>query len=380
MGERVTLGVYVPYLDPQPTGLGRYVHETCSRLSAASQDLQVFLQGGSAPWAGAEAESVWGGRLRGPLRRAVRLAWLGARPGPIDASGVDVLFCPSQEAPLRRTSTPVCLVVHDLTALRIPGHGRRGDRLQTRILLRRMASLATAVIAVSESTRRDLVDLLGVAPQKIAVIPEGVDHGLYYPRSAEDVADTERLLAVQRRYILYAGTLSKHKNVPLLLRLVAHLRHEGRELELVITGRQPPRDVGPLLALAKNLGIESQVRFVGYQPLDRLASLMSGCTAFVYPSFYEGFGLAVLEAMACGAPVVASDRASLPEVVGDGGTLLPPRDLAGWVRAIHQLVDDKSHRETARQASFERAATFDWERCASMTSEILCRVTGGHYD
>lgn len=366
------LGMYIPHIDRAPAGMGRYLQEICPRvLAKQSGDTPVFRQVGCAPWGRSVEIDVPGGRLPPVARRATRIAWLASRQLKRSVDDLDVLFCPSQEGPLRAMAPAVCLVVHDVTPLRVASTSRRADAMQLNYLLPRMARTSDKVITVSANTRRDLVALFDLDPADIEVVPEGVDHAVFFPRSRDETASELERLGLPSSYLFYAGTLAQHKNIETLLRALAAVRQAGAEVDLVMVGRHDESDLASVVAASAQLGATEYVHILGYQPLETVARLMSGAAAFVYPSLYEGFGLAVLEAMACGAAVIASDRASLPEVVGPGGKLLPPHDVAGWTSSILALLADPSATENAKGAALRQAGRFSWDESAAKTYSVL---------
>lgn len=372
------IGFFVPYLDPRPAGVGIYVDEIGRRLCARFPQTLVYT-----PRPEVLPEWLHPSQLRalpiglpavgfaGAQRRFARLAWLGmaARQAMV-RDQVDVFFSPAPEAPFS-LRIPSVMVIHDLTVLRYPRAYQRATVLQTRHLLPRMARHVTRLIAVSQNTKADLVSDFGIASGKIDVVGEGFDVATFFPRTEDAVKAVRRQFGLVRPYLFYAGTLSRHKNLSLILSALSHMKSQPG-LEFVVAGR---RDVGigvELEAEAARLGVGDRFRSLGYVTRDELAGLMSGCAAFVYPSRYEGFGLAPLEAMACGAPVVASEVASLPEVVGSGGLLIP--EGQGWASAIDRVLSEP--RGQWRDRAVLQASRFDWEVAVDGIVAVLRRVTG----
>ena len=373
------IGFFVPYFDPRPAGVGVYVEEVGKRLFARNPDVIAYAP---AP----EMAPAWlqPGQLRalpvglpslgaaGPQRRLGRLAWLaaGARRA-VRRDGVDVFFSPCGELALG-LGIPSVMVVHDLTVLRFPEAYQRATVLQTRYLLPQMVKRATRVVAVSENTKRDLVSDFGLAPSRIDVVGEGFDAATFFPRSAETVAAVRAKFGLARPFLFYAGTLSRHKNLKVVLEALSTLRESIPELEFVIAGRKDVGVGGELDREAARLGVSACFRSLGYVTRDELAALMSACAAFVYPSRYEGFGLSPLEAMACGAPVVASRVASLPEVVGEGGCLVP--EGADWAPTLARVLEAPRADQSARAVA--QAQRFDWDTSVEQLLSVLKRVVG----
>jgi alpha-1,3-rhamnosyl/mannosyltransferase len=365
-------------LDDRPAGVGVYIEEVCSRLVDLNPDVIIYTGSPEAHRAWLDPTRVrsfarsglpllpW---LEGARRRARRLRWLA---GPVvrdlERDGVDVLFSPVQEGPLV-SGVPTVIVMHDLTALKFPEAYGRGTVAQTRWLLPRMLRRCAKVVAVSHNTSLDLQATFGLSADRIEVVGEGFDRSIFRPRSAEEIAAAQARHGVTGRYLMYAGTFSRHKNLLVLARVLALL---PRDVSLLLVGRKDAGAFAEFESEARRAGTWRRVVTPGYVPRDELAALMSGAAAFVYPSRYEGFGLAPLEAMACGVPVVASRVASLPEVVGEGGLLVDTATPAAWRDALVRVLEGK--RASRRRAALAQAAKFDWNNAATAIYSLLQTV------
>jgi len=192
----------------------------------------------------------------------------------------------------------------------------------------------------------------------------------------EDEATIEGVKAryhIRGEYVLYVGTLQPRKNLGRLLEAVALLRKEARRGEapsLIIAGRKGWL-YDPVFQQVERLGLEGEVVFPGYVPQEDLPALLSGARLFVFPSLYEGFGLPVLEAMACGTPVVCSNVSSLPEVAGDAALLVDPLDVEGMAEAMNRLLQDEGLRAELVERGYRQVRRFSWERCARATLAVL---------
>jgi glycosyltransferase involved in cell wall biosynthesis len=301
-----------------------------------------------------------------------RLAWDVLRHPP------DVLFVPAHVVPL--VSRAHCVVtVHDLGYRYYPQAHTWSSRTYLELSTRWNAWVGRRVIADSEATRRDLITFYGLDPARIVVA---------YPAGAQGMAPVtdERLLAeVQERYhtgprcFLYVGTLQPRKNLVTLVRAFAALVRSGvldPEVRLVLGGKQGwlPEELASALAEA-DMG--KRIVLPGYVPDADLAALLSGALAFVLPSWYEGFGLLVLEAMACGTPVICSNASSLPEVAGDAALLFDPYDMGALERAMQRVYQDSDLRRALRLRGSERAMAFGWDRCAKQVLAVLQQVGSG---
>lgn len=273
---------------------------------------------------------------------------------------------------------PAVVTIHDLIHLLFPTQlPSRGAWLYARVMLRWAARSAWRVITVSETTRRDLVAILGVPVEKIRVIPNGVS-SLFHP--AEDEAALVRVLTalgVSRPYLLFVGNPKPHKNLPFLLDVFAKLAPAIPSLSLVIAGVTAPRLRTELDDRIARSGLTGRVGLLRYLHPDQLLVLYQGALGLVLPSRYEGFGLPALEAMACGTPVVAATGGALPEVIGEAGWLLPPDDSEAWLAALRDLWDDAHLRKKLRSKGLERATAFTWRRAAEATLSVYDDVAVG---
>lgn len=255
----------------------------------------------------------------------------------------------------------VISIVYDLIPLRLPelfaDHGRFRSQLE------RLLGRSAALIAISQCTRRDLVEFLGVDPARVHVIYPGCSEP-FRPVPPAKATEVARRLGIHGPYVLYVGALGPHKNVPTLLRAYERARLEGGcPARLVLVGS--PRWGQEALAVLKALRVGEDVLFTGPVPTEELPALYSGAEVFIFPSRYEGFGLPVLEAMACGAPVIVSHGGALPEVVGEAGFPVDPDDEGALASAICSIVGDPATRARMCAAGLTQAARFSWARSAA---------------
>jgi glycosyltransferase involved in cell wall biosynthesis len=281
--------------------------------------------------------------------------------------GVDV-FHSSDVLQWRQPGARNVITIHDLTALRHP----EAHTPATRRLHRRKAAFArdTAdlVIVISEATRRDVIAHLGLARDRIRLIYPGVDPAF---RPVADRGALKQLLASRGlapgEYILFVGTIEPRKNLLRLVEAYRQLRRGRSHVPRLVLAGAPGWGYQPVFERVAALGLSKSVVFLGHVPDPLLPALYSGAIVFVYPSLYEGFGLPVLEAMACGTPVVTSDTSSLPEVAGDAGVLVDPADVEALANALRTLLEDPDRRAALSADGRRRAATFTWDRAAQQT-------------
>lgn len=288
-------------------------------------------------------------------------------------AGVDLLHVASAMSAPVTGGIRVVMTVHDLAPTRHPEYlPTRRSRWYWGRWVPFTARRARRVIAPSESTRRDLVTLAAVAPERVAVIPLAAP----LDRTAAGPAELERVRqahGLPARYLLYVGTVDRRKDLPALLEALTHL---DPDLHLVVAGTVIAGRTDFAERVAR-LGLVRRVRLLGYVPDDDLPGLYAAAAAFVYPSFYEGFGLPVLEAMACGAPVVTYATTSLPEVAGDAAVLLhPPVAPAALAEAIRGLLADEGARRALVARGLARVRRFDWRTTARLTMEVYASVVG----
>jgi glycosyltransferase involved in cell wall biosynthesis len=300
----------------------------------------------------------------------------------------DVLFIPAHTIPLiRRPDLKTVVTIHDVGFQEyLETYQRWWGRLYEGRVSNYAARNATHLIAVSESTKKDLVEKVGVASEKITVIYEGVNHGIFRQQFIDSPKANRRLqanLAIEqlRRkygidgdYLLFVGTVQPRKNLARLIDAFSLLTSHFPLLNLVIVGKKGWLS-DEVYAAPQKFGVGERVKFLGYVPTEDIVSLMNGAKAFVFPSLYEGFGLVVLEAMACGCPVVASNISSLPEVVEDAGILVDPYRVEDIARGVKEVLElNGEERQNLVQKGLVQARKFTWEKAARETVKIFTLV------
>ncbi|HEV2208402.1 MAG TPA: glycosyltransferase family 1 protein [Verrucomicrobiae bacterium] len=273
------------------------------------------------------------------------------------------------------TPCPFVLTLHDLSALYVPEMLNWVNRMNIWWQHRLKAARAERIIALSENTSRDIVRWLRIPESKIDVVYHGVEPA-FAPAEPERKADLARRLRLDRPFLLYVGTYLPHKNLDTLLRAFARLTGSWPgPLDLVLAGK-PGRNSANIQRLVRDLGIESRVRMPGFVPEEDLPALYSLCSAFVFPSKYEGFGMPLLEAMACGAPVLSARSSCLPEVGGDGAAYFRTEDEEGLAGLLERTLRDEDFRQDLVRRGRERAGQFSWHDAARRTLSVYQRVLG----
>jgi glycosyltransferase involved in cell wall biosynthesis len=263
---------------------------------------------------------------------------------------------------------PTVLTVHDLIFERYPQHHTWRNMLYLRAAMPRYVAAATAIIAVSQQTKADLVELYGAPAEKIHVVYEGID-AAFAPAPAAEMARVRTRYSPERPYLLMVGTLEPRKNHAAALHALARLKAHGFPHRRLVVGGQGWR-FAPIQRLVADLGLAGDVAFTGYVPLADLPPLYTGADCVLLPSLYEGFGFPVLEAMACAAPVVCSNASSLPEVAGDAALLVPPTDAQALADAVALILTQPALAAALRQRGLQQAARFRWETCAAQTVAV----------
>jgi glycosyltransferase involved in cell wall biosynthesis len=285
--------------------------------------------------------------------------------------GATVAHVPYFASPLAPT-VPTVVTVHDLIPLLLPAYRTSPLVRAYASLVARAARKATLVLTDAEASRADIVRYLGMPPERVRAIP------LATARAFHPVEDPQALAALRARYelpeeyLLYLGAFDQRRNLATLFQALAAARQRQPDLPtLVLAGVLPSADTTLTpdpRRLAAEAGLTEGVRFLGRTPEEDKPALYSGAVAFLFPSRYEGFGLTVLEALACGAPCIVADATSLPEVGGPGALLAGPDDVRAWAEAIVRLVSDRALRSELRTAGLAPAARFTWERTAKETA------------
>ncbi|MEA3338108.1 MAG: glycosyltransferase family 1 protein [Chloroflexota bacterium] len=284
----------------------------------------------------------------------------------------DVLFVPSHVLPLIHPR-PSVVTVHDLGYHYFPEAHRARDRWYLDLGTRFNARSADRVIADSRATRADLLGLFDLDAEKVPVVYLGRDQNLKPETNSERLQDVKGRLGLRDPYVLTVGTLQPRKNLARLVDAFSRVQARVDAAQLVLAGR-----VGwlsdPIFEQVKRFGLEDHVLFPGYVEDSDLAALLSGAAAFAFPSLYEGFGFPVLEAQACGTPVLASNTSSLPEVAGDGALFVDPLDVEAIADGLYRLLSDQALRNRLRAEGFANIQRFSWQRCARETLAVLEKV------
>lgn len=344
-------------------GIHNVLHQTLLHLPAwTPADWQITALVGGANQAQYEGVTMQRASLDtdSPTKR---ILWEQAIQ-PFQLSDADLYHAGAFVAPVL-LNKPSVVTVYDLTFMRYPQRLTTARRLYLRTFTELTCQRARRIIAISESTKRDLVELLGIPADKVDVTPLGYDRAVHHPLNADVVEAFRQQNDLPERFWLYLGTIEPRKNLVTLIEAYAQLADSER-LPLVLAGGKGWL-TAPLFEAIAKYKLEDAIRFPGFIPTDDLPLWYNSAECFIFPSVFEGFGLPVLEAMACGTPVITSNVSSLPEVAQDAGMTLPPTAIDAWVTALRTAHDDKTWRDSASQRGRAIAQTFTWEETARLT-------------
>jgi glycosyltransferase involved in cell wall biosynthesis len=282
---------------------------------------------------------------------------------------VDVLHVQFTAPPF--SPCPVVVSIHDLSFEHLPETFKRRSRMQLRLTVRRSARNAAQVIALSEHARADLIATYNLRPEKVNVVPLAAPERFAPVRDDNELQRVRQIYGIDRDYLLSVGSIQPRKNLRRLIEAYSLLRQqqpEGKLPQLVLVGKNAWL-YGETLQLLKDRDLGSIV-LTGYVPEADLPALYSGALCFIYPSYFEGFGLPPLEAMKCGAPVIVGNKTSLPEVVGDAALMIDPFDVSAIAAAIQKVISDSDFRSELRVKGMQRAKQFNWKETARRTLAV----------
>jgi glycosyltransferase involved in cell wall biosynthesis len=363
------LAIEVTTCTAHRTGVGYYVEHLVDALLETREPGDSLTLLSNQPPA-AEIAARWAPFLRvdgsagfGSRGAGFRAVWMQTRvPRLLEELGADIALFPNYVVALA-SPCPTMVVVHDLALLRLPQHFTRRKRLVMRSMLHQSVASAAVVATLSEASRRDIIDRLGIPPERIELLPAAA-HPWCAPAAPAVVAAARARYGLGRNYVLSVGTLEPRKNLMTLLRAFDRLGPDASAHDLVVVGGRGWRDRDIVRALDARR-THQRVHWLGYVPEADLTALYTGADALVYASTLEGFGLPVVEGMACGVPVIASDLEVLREVAGDAARFVPPGDEVALARAIADLLRDPDAASRAREAGIARASRFSWTRTAA---------------
>jgi glycosyltransferase involved in cell wall biosynthesis len=366
------VGIDARVMSLKASGIGRYTIEMVKSMAARSKalDHEFILYSGKdtlildlpGNWAYSERKITSRG-----ISRSLLYSYI-ARKDHLDA-----FYSADYLGPVLPMPCKTVITVHDLIPVVYPSVTQFRHRFVGKYLLPQCMRNASVIISVSHATQKDILKYTNVPENKIRVIYEGKNLS-FHPRGQDDEAirDIREYYKIgEKPYLLFLGTLEPKKNLFNIVKAFARLDDTTRNNSLLVLGGSAGWDNSVLETLIEELGLDGDVVFTGFVNDEHLPLLMSGAQAFCFPSLYEGFGLPVLEAMACGCPVITSNISSLPEVAGDAALLVDPHDVEQISQAMAKLLTDNKLCEELRIKVISQAEKFSWEKAAVEVLEIL---------
>jgi glycosyltransferase involved in cell wall biosynthesis len=358
-------------------GVGTYIRNLLRQLARIDRDTEYVLlcrepDLGIAAQLGPNFRSVREPSPNYSLREQIHVPWVLRRERP------DVYHAPHYVLPAAVRCRSV-VTIHDCIHLMFPQYlPNRAAYAYARASMWASARRSNRILTVSEASKRDILDLFNVKPDKIVVVYNAIDEHFSATPSDEHVARIRERYQLDHKFVLYVGNIKPHKNLVRLIEAFSQLRRTHDDLKLLIIGDE----ISKLPALRRAVHrhkLHKYVRFLGYLKDDTLAVLYRLASVFVFPSLYEGFGLPALEAMASGTPVVTSNVSSLPEVTGDAAVLVDPYDVESIGNGMRRILDDPRFAEELRRKGLQRAREFSWERSVEKTQRVYREVAAdGH--
>ncbi len=350
-------------------GISAYIAHLLEHLPTADQGLRylIFVGRGTSP----AYPRIEVHRAKLPTRHpVVRILWEQTiLPWLTRRKNVALLHATAFVGPLLCTR-PQIITVHDLSFLRYPHFFHRSNRLYLSTMTRLACHRAKAIIATSNFTAAETTTLLGISPEHIHTIHLGVTPH-FRPLPSGAIAHFRQQRHLPDHFLLHVGTLEPRKNLRTLVRAFARLQHPNTHLILVGSKGWLYHQ---LFAEIEQLGLNEHIHFPGYVPSAELPFWYNAADGFAYISHYEGFGLPVLEALACGVPTLTSNTTSLPEIAGDAALTVPPDDVEAVADGLHRLLTDRALRQQLRQRGPRHAARFTWQATAQRTAQLYRAV------
>jgi glycosyltransferase involved in cell wall biosynthesis len=348
-----------------PTGIGTYTRQLAMRLAGrVSEFVCVRDEADDTPDILARTLVLPRSLRLGSVRRV-------AAPFYMAWKGFDLLHFPAEPSLylLRSGRARVVVTVHGLASVRLPADLHERLPRRARLKYKHLLESVERVVTVSESSKRDIIDVYEVAPDRISVIYNGIDEIFFADPSDLPPPDDDR------PYLLSVCATIPKKNVSAIVRTLAALKERGLPHRLVHIG-PPGAAQAALDAEVRRFNLRKDVVFRGYVSKEELAAAYRGADALLFPSFHEGFGIPIIEAMASGCPVVTSTTFSMPEIAGEAALLVDPYDVESLISVTHRLLTNRALREEMIGLGLQRARRFSWNRCADETVAVYKDVLG----
>ncbi len=367
----MNVGILSWIIDRQRTGVDNYLYDLLENMIKMGKSKEISL--------------IHYKKIEDPVytrtndiiipKMPLKLTNIIGMPKAIKSANIDILHVPAhfhtQIAPffLNRNIKKI-LTIHDLIPLLFPKTYSRDTSFLWNSSLKLIKNRIDHVIAVSQKTKDDCIKYFDIPDEKVTIIPNAVNARYKPIKNIEEVKNNLKMsYKLTDPFILFTGRIEARKNVPVLIKALYKLKKMGLKHKLVVVGGRGwkyEETIGEI----ERLNLQESVIFPGYVPDEDLVKLYNAADLFVYPSLYEGFGLPPLEAMACGTPVITSNTSSLPEVVGNAGIMVNPKDVNGLAESMHRVLTDNVLKEDLSKKSLERSKKFSWEKSANETWKV----------
>ncbi len=349
------LGINATFLSENPTGIGVYTQEVSKHLCALSTDIFIFT---SASFSINKSHIIKTPlNIRGSMKllnNLNRLIYCNiVLPRLLNRYNLDLLYCPIMEFPFT-SSLPIVVTLHDLHPLYFPAQfGIAATYFKAS--LRLLPRFSARITVPSKFVKKEILNMIDIDEDRIDIVPLGCNTSIFKPQNEDIKEFFLKKYSIKEPFILFVGSLFPYKNIKTLINVFGIIKRIIPH-SLFIVGKRN-------LSVENNY-IDERIRYFDYVSLEDVISFYSFADLLVHPSLAEGFGMTVLEAMACGTPVISSNRGSLPEVVGDAGILFDPEDSDELSRLILKVLDDKKLRDEMVQKGFDNVKRFSWEKTA----------------
>jgi glycosyltransferase involved in cell wall biosynthesis len=362
------IGINAMQLSARNSGIGQYIRHMVSSLLSSSEDrFTIYLSCGNVhpEWLGNKNVAIEEKLFRKEqfIRRNIyEISSFGL---DLSRANLSLFWAPDAKIPLLMPrNLPLAITVHDLAFLREPETYLLSRVIYWRKIFKLAVEKSTLIVAISNNTKNDLIDLMGVSPEKIRVIYNGVSPRFKPVQDQLLLEKVARIYKLPERFLLFVGLFSPRKNIGCTLKAFKILKEVYRVPHQLVLVGENGWGFREDLRLIKLFGLEKDVVFTGYVADEDLPAVYSLADVFVLPSIYEGFGMPVVEAMACGTPVVTSNTSALAEVVGGSGVLIDPYNPEEIAHKVNLIITDKKLRASLSEAGKERAGQFCWDKAA----------------
>uniref|UniRef100_A0A7V3PUR5 Glycosyltransferase family 1 protein n=1 Tax=candidate division WOR-3 bacterium TaxID=2052148 RepID=A0A7V3PUR5_UNCW3 len=384
MTEKKTIAIDIRKCLRPKTGIGNYIEALVNKLIRVGPEFEYLLLGDKPVSKKEIPDGCRYVQLGCFYREGGRLAqlyspyWMNVIvPQFLNLKKITLFHGPNFVIPAK-ADCPCVATIHDLAFLKVPTAYTRIYRKYIKFQVQSAIKRASAIIAVSEATKNDLISLMKVAEEKIFVIYHGISEKFRPVNDSSFLEKVRKELQLPERFLLDVGVIERRKNIETLLRAAEPLIKEGLTDGVVFAGKDG-LGANEIRQFSAKLRIASQVQFLGYVPDDLLVALYNLAQCLVFPSWYEGFGLPILEAMACGCPVVAADSSSIPEAAGDAALLFPPADADILKSKLRQVLTSENLRSELVKKGHKWVNRFSWQDAAERHLMVYRKVINESY-